>query len=462
MVLRHPFSRAAARTRPAATRLILVISAIGGAASPVLADWPQFRGPTGQGQAEQSNPPLQWGPAENVAWRTPLEGLAWSSPILFGDRIFLTTAVELDEQGQVVASVAAEAPVDFKNGPTSKFDVPSPAVSLRAMALDVRTGAKLWDEEVFRYEQGEFQTPHAKNSFASPTPITDGRFVYVHYGPHGTAALDLDGRVAWTNQIEYDARHGGGGSPVIAGDSLVFNCDGVEDPFVVGLDRRSGREIWRTPRQEMDYERFAFSTPLAIPSDRTASGIQLVSPGSHMVGSYDPDTGKELWHVYFEKRWSLVPRPVFVDGLVLVCNGGEAPPELVAIRPNGQGNVTDTHIVWRHDKHVPLTSSVVASNGLVFMVSDGGVAACTEAATGRVLWRKRLGGNYSASPLSAGGRIYFPSEAGDCHVISATRQFEELAVNRLDEPILASFAVDGDALIVRTGDAVYRIEDQRN
>jgi outer membrane protein assembly factor BamB len=210
----------------------------------------------------------------------------------------------------------------------------------------------------------------------------------------------------------------------------------------------------------MDPERFAFSTPLVIPSSKTKSGVQIVSPGSHMIGSYDPTDGRELWHVYFDRRWSVVSRPILVEGVIVACNGGDSPPELLAIRPDGSGNVTDTHILWRHDDHVPLTSSVVEVDRHIYMASDAGIAACTEFATGKVIWKKRLGGNFSASPLHAAGRLYFPNDNGLTFVLAVKPDFELLAKNDLGEPILASFAVDDQALIVRTSAAVYRIDDR--
>ncbi|MCC6494307.1 MAG: PQQ-binding-like beta-propeller repeat protein [Pirellulales bacterium] len=328
------------------------------------------------------------------------------------------------------------------------------------MAVDATSGAIVWEREVFRSAAGELPLPHAKNSYASPTPITDGESIYVHFGPAGTAALSMEGDVRWENRrIAYDARHGGGGSPVIAGDSLVFNCDGVVDPFVVALNRRTGAELWRTPRRPMDPERFAFATPLVIPRGGANGGLQVVSPGSHMVGSYDPQTGRELWHVRFENKWSVVPRPVFADGLVLACTGYEGPAELLAIRPEGTGDVTSSHIAWRHDQFVPHTPSPLVVDGRIYTVSDAGVAACTELATGKVVGKRRLGGNFSASPLSAGGRLYFPDEEGMCYVLAAEPSLKQLAANDLEEPIFASFAVvDDRALLIRTSEALYRIE----
>jgi outer membrane protein assembly factor BamB len=428
-------------------------TAIAPAAATFASEWPEFRGPTGQGIAVDSNPPFEWTPEKNIAWRTSIPGSGWSSPIVFGKRIYLTTAVK-----EVSLSGHRSAPDVSNNEPTGRNSADA-GLSLRALAIDAGSGKIVWDREVFHYALGQYQTGHAKNGFASPTPITNGEQIYVHFGPQGTAALDMEGNILWRNtDIKYDARHGAGGSPVIAGEALIFNCDGVENPFVVALDRKTGKELWRTSRLPMTFEKFAFSTPLVIPSSHTASGLQVISPGSHMIGSYDPDDGRELWHVYFEKRWSLVPRPVLADGMVLVCNGGEAPPELVAIRPDGSGDVTNTHVVWRHNKFAPLTSSVVAVNGMVFMVSDAGIAACTELATGKLVWKKRLGGNFSASPIAASGRVYFPNDNGVCYVLAAKAEFEQLAKNDLGEPILASFAVTGDALIIRTASTLYRVE----
>lgn len=418
------------------------------------ADWPEFRGPTGQGIAADADPPIEWNSEKNIAWRTPISGSGWSSPIVVGNRIFVTTAVQGNGSAPVGPDVGNNAPVG-SNSTASEL-------RLRAIALDVKSGQIVWDEDVFHYDAGAYPSGHAKNSFASPTPIADGERIYVHFGPLGTAALDVDGKILWKNaSIAYDARHGAAGSPIVAGDALVFNCDGVENPFVVALDRTSGKELWRTPRQPMEPERFAFSTPLPVPSADTASGVQLVSPGSHMIGSYDPADGRELWHVYFDRRWSTVSRPVYVEGVVLACNGGESPPELLAIRPDGAGNVSETHVVWRHDSHAPLTSSVVVAGGYVFMVSDAGIAACTDSATGELVWKKRLGGNFSASPIAADGRVYFPNDKGQCFVIAAKPNYELLAKNDLGESTLASFAVADNALIVRTSDAIYRIEVPR-
>lgn len=412
--------------RPAILTLIVLVGARVGAE-----EWPEFRGPTGQGLSHATGLPVTWSTTENVVWRVPIAGKGWSSPIVAGGRIYLTTAVPVDEERW--------------------------QQSLRAICLDAATGAEVWQREIFLPTVAPEGAIHAKNSFASPTPlIRDGR-LYVHFGPHGTAALDLDGNVIWSNDtIKYDARHGGGGSPIVSGDLLVFNCDGVEAPFVVALSLENGQERWRTARPGIEPERFSFSTPLEI---EVGGQRQIVSAGSSFVCSYDPTTGEEIWRVGYPKKWSIIPRPVFAAGLVYVCTGYEGPAELLAIWPDGKGDVTHSHVGWRTDDRVPHTPSPVVAEGKLWMVSDNGIASCRDAKTGDLHWRKRLGGDYSASPLVIDGRIYFASEEGLCTVLAANDEFDRLARNDMEEPTLASFAVDGSALVIRTAEHLYRIQD---
>jgi outer membrane protein assembly factor BamB len=231
----------------------------------------------------------------------------------------------------------------------------------------------------------------------------------------------------------------------------------VEKPFVIALSLETGKERWRTYRPEIDPERFAFSTPLEI---EVGGKQQIVSAGSSFVCSYDPDTGEEIWRVGYPQKWSIIPRPVFAHGLIYTCTGYEGPAELLAIRPDGKGDVTASHVVWKTKEHVPHTPSPLVVGDLIFLVSDNGIATCRDAKTGDIHWRKRLGGTYSASPLYADGRVYFPSETGDCAVVAASDKFEEIAENVLGEATLASYAVDDRALLIRTADHLYRIETQ--
>jgi outer membrane protein assembly factor BamB len=426
----HPrlhFTASTARRLTAALITLLLPFTTAAAAA---TDWPQFRGPTGQGTSDSSHAPTAWSPDQHIAWRTPLPGKGWSSPILHRGNLYLTTAEE--ESG------------DDKG------------VSLRTLCLDPSTGEVRWNVEVF-HRPASAPKGHAKNSLASPTPVTDGQALFVHFGPNATAALDFSGKVLWKNdRISFDSRHGGGGSPILSGPALIFNCDGVENPFVIALDRLTGEELWRTLRWPMDSQRFAFATPLEITVDGRP---QIVSPSSHGVGSYDPQTGAELWRVVVPDKWSVVPRPVFHKGLVYVCTGYEGPAEVLAIRPDGHGDVSQTHIAWRSNDFVPHTPSPLVVDDALYMVTDNGVATCRDAATGHIHWRKRLAGDFSASPIAAGGNVYFPNERGQCFVVRASTRYEPVAENDLHEATFASYAISDGALYIRTAEALYRIAE---
>lgn len=394
-------------------------------------NWPEFRGPTGQGTSAAIGLPVTWDATRGVAWRIAIEGRGWSSPVLHEGRIYLSTAV-----------------------PTANAD----EQSLQAVCIDAANGTKVWQREIFRQPMTADASIHTKNSFASPTPLVRGQRLYVHFGPNGTAALDIDGNLIWANRdIRYDARHGGGGSPIASGELLVFNCDGVEQPFVVALSLDSGEERWRTYRPDMEPERFSFSTPLEI---EVRGKRQIVGPGSRYVCSYDPASGSELWRVGYPRKWSVIPRPVYAHGLVFVCTGYEGPAELLAIWPDGKGDVTETHVAWRTDKHVPHTPSPLIVGNQLFMITDNGIATCRDVMTGDLRWRKRLRGAYSASPIYADGRIYFPNEEGLCSVVAASDEFEQLAENDVGEPTLASYAVDDGALLIRTAEHLFRIDSR--
>ena len=392
-------------------------------------NWPEFRGPTGQGLSSATSLPVKWD-RTNVRWKVPIPGKGWSSPIVHQRRIVLTTAVPSEDSPK--------------------------RQSLRALSVDAAKGEILWNVEVFVKQMGPDETINAKNSFASPTPITDGEHVFVHFGPDGTACLNRDGKRIWANdRLRYNSVHGAGGSPVLAGSRLVFHCDGAEDPFVVALDRDSGTVAWRTPRPPIASPRWSFATPLVI---EVEGSRQLVSPAAQMVCSYDPMTGRELWRVRYPNKWSIVPRPVFSHGLVFVCTGYDGPAELLAIRPTGTGDVTDSHVAWRTNSSVPHTPSPLVVGDEIFLVGDNGIASCRDVETGKLHWRRRMGGNYSASPFHAAGRIYMLSEQGICTVIAAGLEYQVLATNDQEEPTLASCAVVQQAIIMRTEGHLWRIE----
>lgn len=395
-------------------------------------EWTEFRGPTGQGVTSQTGLPVHWSPTENVDWKVDIPGKGWSSPIILQGRIYLTTAV----------------PTDSENRRSQ---------SLRTLCLDAKTGKILWNVEVFKQDGDQPGTKiHSKNSHASPTPITDGKRLYVHFGTHGTACLDLDGKIVWTNRkLKYSPVHGNGGSPVLVAGVLVINCDGGDKAFVVALDQQTGDIRWQNERTTTPKKKFSFGTPLVIEVD---GHQQVLCPGSNILSAFDPADGHEIWHVLYE-GYSVVPRPVFGQGLVFLCTGYDS-PSLLAIRPDGQGDVTDTHIAWRLKKGVPLNPSPMLVDNRLYMVSDNGVASCIDAPTGKVQWQKRLGGNFSASPVLAEGRIYFQNEAGEGIVIESGPKYVELSRNDLGERTLASYGVVGDAFIIRTEHRLYRVAQQ--
>jgi outer membrane protein assembly factor BamB len=386
-------------------------------------DWPEFRGPDGQGHSTERNLPLEWSESQNIVWKTPVPGLGWSSPVVAGGRVWVTTALE--QKG----------------------------VSLRVLAFDVQTGRELVNVEVFHLRSGSPINP--KNSRASPTPIVEGDRVYVHFGADGTAALSSTGEVLWKARFPYESQHGTGGSPVVHGDLLIFSCDGGDSAFVVALDKRTGKVQWKTwRRQPWDQ---AYSTPLVI---RAAGREQVVSVGAFRAAAYDPESGKEIWRVSYDDGFSNVPRPVFGHGLVYIATGFQQ-PSLIAVRPDGSGDVTRTHVAWTLRRAAPLTPSPLLVDDELYIVSDTGIASCLDAKTGTVHWQQRLGGSFSASPVFADGRIYFLAEQGVAIVIAPGKEFRQLATSKLDGATLASMAMSAGSIFVRTDTHVYRIALQK-
>lgn len=383
-------------------------------------NWTEFRGPTGQGHSREHGLPLTWSETENVAWKAPIPGRGWSSPVLADDQIWLTTAVE---DGR----------------------------SLRALCLDRDTGRIVRNVEVFQLtDPGPV---HQKNSHASPTPILEGDRVYLHFGSHGTACITRSGEIVWkTQELKYYHRHGPGGSPVVYGDLLIVSCDGYDIQFVVALDKRTGKIRWKSPRK--GYQ--AYTTPLTI---QVQGKDQLISPGAHRAVAYEPLTGKEIWSVRYGEGYSNVPRPVFGHGLVFICSGFEQ-AILLAVRPDGRGDVTDSHVAWSLKRAVPLTPSPLLVGEELYLVSDNGIASCLDAKTGKAHWQQRLGGNHSASPIFADGRIYFLNEEGESVVLAPGKEFKKLSTNQLDGQTLASMAVSGNAIFIRSASHLYRLQQQ--
>ena len=398
---------------------------------PVFAsDWPQFRGPEGQGHSTASKLPTTWSETENVLWKTPVPGSGWSSPALLGQQIWLTTAVD--------------------NGKT-----------LHALAFDRRSGKLLHDVVVFELEDpGPI---HSKNSHASPTPLLEGDRVYVHFGAHGTACLDNSGKILWTNrELKYNHRHGPGGSPVLFKDLLILNCDGSDLQFVTALDKTTGQVRWKTERKHISEDRrsgksnvpMAYSTPLLATID---GRLQLLSCGSDSLVSYNPEDGSENWWFRYD-GYSNVPRPVLANGLVFISSGYDR-PEFFAVRTaDAKDDITESHLAWNLKKAAPLNPSPLALGNELYIVSDNGIATCLDAATGTQHWQERLGGNFSASPTFADGLVWFLDEAGKMIVIKPGTTFEQVATNTLEGRTLATPAFVDQSIYLRTDTHLYCLQ----
>ena len=389
-------------------------------------NWPEFRGPTAQGISDAKNVPLHWSATSNVVWKSAIPGDGWSSPVLVDGRIYLTTAV-----------------TDSTN------------TSLRALCVNAKDGLIQWNVEVFQPDSEATQEIHKKNSLASPTAIARVGRVYVHFGHMGTAALDLDGKLLWRQtELKYPPMHGNGGSPALVDDQLIFSCDGESDPFLVSLDAKTGKVNWKTPRNTTASRKFSFSTPLAI---RVDGAMQIISPTSGFVAGYDPKDGQEIWRAHYPEGFSIITRPVYAHGLLFVSSS-YMKPVLYAVKPaSAKGDVTDSHVAWKHDKGAPNTPSPLVVGEEIYFVSDSGIATCLDARTGNLHWSERLGGGFSASPVLVEGRIYFQNEEGVGTVLKAGKTFEVLAKNDLGERTLASPAVADNTLYLRSKSHLWRI-----
>lgn len=413
-------------------------------------DWPQFRGADGQGHSEATDLPVRWSEQQNVIWKTPIPGLGWSSPVIEGNQIWMTAAhaTEVNEQEKErrLASNTGSQPLSVCDH-----------LSMRAVCVDRATGKLLHDIELMTKDDPD--PIHTLNTFASPTPVIEGGRLYCHFGANGTACLDTtSGEVLWTNQeLAINHENGAGSTPIVWGEHLIFHCDGSDVQYVVALDKQNGNVAWKTPRSgkmnDNPQLKKAYGTPLVI---EVNGRPQLISPGADWLYAYDPDSGKELWKLnYGVLGFSIVPRPVAGHGMIYMCTSFMRSQLLgIGFDEGGQAK-----IVWRYDKQAPQQPSPLLVGDEIYIVSDKtGIAACLDAHTGEEIWRERLGGNFSASPLYADGKIYFFNREGETYVIQPGRTFKLLAENKLDGAMMASAPAVDHALYLRTDKALYRIE----
>ncbi|MCO8121974.1 PQQ-like beta-propeller repeat protein [Stieleria sp. TO1_6] len=417
--------------------------------------WSQFRGPSGDGIVIDQSVPLEFGEKNHVVWKTPLPGKAWSSPVIAEGVIWVTSAIEVfptDEERKEMLAAAGIEEKKFKQLAIAK------TIQLKLMALEFESG-KLLDT----IDLAEIERPdpiHSLNSYASPTPVIDGQNVYCHFGTYGTFCVSRKSHeIVWQRRLPLEHSVGPGSSPLIDGANLILIQDGMERQYVAALDKLTGETVWETDRPQIDAssgeQKKSYCTPIKITDDLGRE--QLICMGSQWMVAYNPKDGSEIWKVNHGTGFSVVPRPVYGDGVVYFATGF-GKPQLWAVKVDGSGDVTETHVVWTVAKGIPAKPSPILHQGLIYVIDDNGVASCFEAATGDSVWKKRIGGNFSASPLLVGDRIYFGSHDGVVTVVSLGRESEVIAENQLEGQIMASPAVVDDSMILRTSDAIYRIQ----
>lgn len=392
-------------------------------------NWPQFRGPTHQGRSAETGLPLNWSTTNNIVWKTPIPGESWSSPIVWNDRVFVTTATD---SGQ----------------------------TCRALSLDATSGKILWDKVAFQ------QTPLRKenrNSYATPTPATDGERVYACFGDGSFAALNFAGEIVWTNRdYKFYGQHGLATSPILHRGRLIMARDGSSNsadkklgwqtPWdqarILALDAKTGKECWQGQR---GLSRISHAAPAIWEHDGKA---EVISEAGDVVQGFDTETGARLWsnEVIGEGK---VPSTVIGDGLVFTAGGWGGKESIKAFRLGGKGDQKETQLVWEQKKNMPRVPSLLYLKPYLFALTDGGVAACLQAETGELIWQERIGGNFSASPVAAEGRIYFLSDSGETTVIAAGPEFKILAKNSLEEKVQASPAIANHHIFIRTATQLY-------
>lgn len=437
---------------------LIVLSCIAASASPGAQNWPGFRGANAAGVADGTPTAIKWNaPAgENVAWKTPVPGVAVSSPIVWGDRIFVSTAISSDpNQGIRTGLYGDVEPVTDSSNHT-----------WRLLALDKRSGRIVWDK--LAYEGVPKTKRHPKSSQASSTPVTDGRHVIVSFGSEGLYAFDFDGKLLWKKDLgvlnagwffDPDYEWGIGSSPIIYKNMVIVQCDIQRHSFIAALDTDSGKEIWRTGRDEIP----SWSTPTIVESNGRA---ELVTQATTFTRGYDPMTGKELWK-YSGNSEITIPTPVAGPGLVIVTNGYRGVQPIFAIKPGATGDITlknnatqSDFIAWSTTRGGPYIPTPVIYGDQLYVLLNNGVLASYKISTGEQVYQRRLGngGSFSASPVAADGKIYCTSEDGDVYVIKAGSEYQELAKNAIGEVVMATPAISDGLIIFRGLKHVYAIK----
>jgi outer membrane protein assembly factor BamB len=424
-------------------------------------DWPQWRGPLGIGVSHDTGFPVEWTATSNIAWKTPLKGLGVSTPIVVEGRVLVTyqigeNALKPGVHPTLVQGAGAANSGEHALGGGRPHERSDTKVVLAVASFDRKGGRQLWE---YTFDaQGDLPQTHEKRNLATPSPVTDGERVYAWFSNGQLAAVDMNGKPVWSRHIgrEYsimDIDWGQSSSPVLFENLLILACYNPSAAFLLALDKRTGKQVWRTDREKGT---ISYSTPLIVDGPR---GPELVLNSSERVEAFDPATGKARWHFTEPNRFP-IPVPVFDSGVVYLNRGYRSSPYM-AIRIGGEGEINQTHVAWRTANGGPYVPSLVFYQGLLYMANESGVVSCVDAKSGELVWRERLGGFYSASPVAADGKIYLLSETGEMLVLRAGRKAEVLSKNDLGEQSIASPALSNGQIFIRTDRTLFAIETAR-
>jgi outer membrane protein assembly factor BamB len=420
-------------------------------------NWPQWRGPESQGISTETGLPTEWSDTKNVEWKVAIPGAGHSSPIIWGDKIFLTTSIE----GPLADH---KPPKHFlpnkEGGEGEEYHHPDwvgsdHSYTLKLLCLDKNTGKTLWVQTA--YEGPVYDHRHRRNTYASPTPVTDGHYVYAYFGSEGIYCYDFDGKQIWKASLGGLGTFGmgTGTSPVLYEDLIIFQCDQEFDgikSFLTALDKRTGKESWRVTRKNQ----VTWSTPVLV---KTAQRSELIVSGTENVISYDPATGKELWHSEGVLGYA-IPTPVVGNGLV-VLSAGYPQKKTISIKLGGSGDLTGTpNILWKYDKGTAYVPSEILYGDYVYLISDKGILTCLDAKTGEVKYeggRPPVAATYMASPVAFEDKILITSEDGDTSVIKAGPKFEVIRTNSIGEQVFSSIAISDGRIFIRGDKNLYSI-----
>ena len=425
------------------------------------ADWPHWRGPNGTGATSETGLPVRWSATENVAWKAPVGGLGVSTPIVVGDRVFVTSQLgtgirQAGNHPRLVQGGDAAAAGERALGASRASASAEDRTVFLVEAFNRADGKRLWQYRM--NTEGGLPSVHDKHNMASPSPVSDGQMVYAWFATGQIVALDMSGKVAWQRHLgkeisPFDVIWGHSSSPMLVGDLLVLLCDHEPASYLLAVDKRSGKERWKADRGK---GRMSYSTPLLVD---TPTGPELIVNSSERVDAYDPRTGSLLWFTGGTNRFP-IPMPVFHNGTIYMSRGYRSSPYM-AIKPGGRGDVSKSHVVWESATGAPYISSLVYHDGLIYMATDVGAVTVVDAASGQRVSQQRIEGVFSASPVAADGKIYFVSENGETVVMQAGRTPTVLARNDLGERQIASPAISNGQIFIRTDDHVFAIGSRR-